>query len=794
MLARSAPAGETRDGFWRYLLKLVIIKSMLSRTSVALLLAACLLTTVGGARADTGDGALVPDSGPLSGFESARLLAGYGEARRARGLAPSPGTGFEPALELIEFEVRLLTEMGDYELADSLIAGHVPVGDDADIFCFYLRRANLNLLAGRYSRALEMLEHTDSIEAPGFSAYRDYIRLRANLGLARPEQAAAAGEAGLLAELPPALSPEFELALIDALSQASNMAPLLELGYELELQSNDTGAARATAYKLARSHRSSSEAERVVVDFLDIVPVQKMKNDELLACAGVMTIHGRYRVARSMLRVLDERPLAGRQREERSIVKARYYYYTGEYKRAIALSKPRFSNPSHRRESMLILARSYRRSGERRRAADVYSHFVETYPNDGKAAEALFVAARLYERTGSERLARETLYKLRKSYPSSYYGRMASYLGAEDYAARNDYDRSAAILEKTLKRSRYTDETAIYYLANTYGKMGRNQDKQHLLRQLEQLDPFSFYLDPGVADTFRRPMTGSNGSVALDGADGLIEFLASASRLKEEARRTVGDALISEDVPVEFAPEVAACIERGTWFLDSGFRDWGERELAHASRHCLDSPATLLELGGVYDRYGLPWHSIRLYQRVQDSIHWKKRREYTREFGYLMYPVPYPVQVLENAAQYDLPPHLVYALIREESRFDRKAVSRVGALGLMQLMPETGRYVARELEMPDLDNERLLDPEVNIAFGIWYASSLYKRSNGNYHRTLAAYNAGPSNARRWFGGSRASLDTIEAVDRIDFRETRLYIQRIVESSNIYRSLYFAPQP
>ncbi len=765
-------------------------------------------------RAGADDGPLVPDSGPLSGFASARLLAGYGEARRARDLTPRTGRGGASTSELVEFEARLLTEMGDYELADSLIAGHAPVGNDAEIFRYYLRRANLNLLAGRYSRSLELLEHTDSITGTGFTAYRDYVRLCANLGLNRPAPAAAAGGIVLRADVPASLSPEFELAFVDALSRSgrpadalavvetlkrgvrrsSGMPPLLELDYELYLESNDEDAARDTAYKLARSYQSYSEADRVVVDFNDRVPPQQMKNDELLANAGVMTIHGRYRVARSMLRVLDERTLAGRQREERSIVKARYYYHTGEYKRAVALSKPRFTNPAHRRESMLILARSYRRSGDRRRAADVYSHFAGVYPNDGKAAEALFVAARLYERTGNERLARDTLYKLRKSYPSSYYGRMASYLGAEYYAARRDYDRSAAILLRTLKRSRYTDETAIYYLAHTYGKMGRNQDKQRLLSQLEELDPFSFYLSPDVADSFTRPPTGSTGLVALDGDDGLIEFLASASRLKEEARRTVGEALVSADVPVEFGPEVTACIERGTWFLDAGFRDWGESELANASRHCLDSPATLLELGRVYDRYGLPWHSIRLYQRVKDSIHWKKRRAYAREFGYLMYPLPYPVQILENSARYDLPPHLVYALIREESRFDRKAISRVGALGLMQLMPETGQYVARELEMPDFGEDSLLDPEVNIAFGIWYASSLFGRSNGNYHRTLAAYNAGPSNARRWFGGSRASLDTIEAVDGIDFRETRLYIHRIVESANIYRSLYFAPQP
>jgi soluble lytic murein transglycosylase len=358
-----------------------------------------------------------------------------------------------------------------------------------------------------------------------------------------------------------------------------------------------------------------------------------------------------------------------------------------------------------------------------------------------------------------------------------------------------DYDRSVAILKRALSRSRHTDETAMYYLATTYGKLGRNQDKQYLLRQLQELNPYSFYVSAEVESSFRCPPTTSTGGIAMDGEDGLVAFLTGVAYRKETARRTLLAALDPNgDRYLGFDPEAAVCVERGRWFLEAGFRDWGEGELALACRHCLDSPAALLALGEVYDHHGLPWHSIRLYQRVKDSIHWEKRRAYSEEFGYLMYPVPYPVQVLQNAAQYDLPPHLVYAMIREESRFDRKAVSRVGALGLMQLMPETGRYVARELEMPQLTEEGLLDPEVNIAFGIWYASSLYDRSGDDYIWMLAAYNAGPANAKRWFGSKRSGADTIQIVDRIDFKETRRYVQRIVESANVYHTLYFDAAP
>jgi soluble lytic murein transglycosylase len=790
---------------------------MWSRTLASFLITAVLLSPVpiGSTAAADGVGAvLVPDPMAFSVLNGARLLASFGEPRAAHDLAPPLDPANPADADRLRFEVRVLTEMGSYARADSLLAFLEPVGDPDEEFRFYFLRGTLNLLAGRYHRALELLALTDAVSANGLTAYRDFVRLQTNLALDRPGDAVGAGALAMRGEVPAPLSPEFELKLVEALQlerrpdealevvgrlkrrvrRSQEMATLLELDYRLYLQSDDLTSAQRTATKLAHSYSRTGEAERTSVDVCQKVPSQDMGSGELLAHAKVMIVHGHYRDARAILRVLDGRQLNRWRREERSILKAQYYYRTGDYRRAAALAKPRFSDRAHRRTSMLILARSQRRMGNQKKAADVYSYFARVYPNDRKAAEALYVAASLYERTGDQRRAQETFYELRKSYPSSYFGKMASYRGADYYFRVRDYDRSVAILQRALKRSRRTDETALYYLARTYGKLGRDDDKDILIEELKNLDPHSFYLSSDVERHFRRPPTTSTGAVAMDGKTGLIAFLAGAAVRKDAARRTLLDVLDPDGRSREIDPQTADCLRRGRWFLEVGFRDWGERELALAGRRCFESPAALLALGEVYDHHGLPWHSIKLYQRVKDSMHWETRREYGEEFGYLMYPVPYPVQVLENAAQYDLPPHLVYAMIREESRFDRNAVSRVGALGLMQLMPETGRYVARELEMPQLTEEGLLDPEVNLAFGIWYASSLYDRSGDDYLWMLAAYNAGPANAKRWFGRRRSGADTIEIVDRIDFKETRRYVQRIVESANVYHTLYFNAAP
>ncbi len=758
---------------------------------------------------DRPDAVAVPESTRVTLLDGPRLLASFGESRGAYTLAPLPPVDSEIGRARIDFEVRMLTELGMYERADSLLALTVPLAADDQILRYAIRRGTLNLMAGRYQRVLDCLAITDSISNPTFTAYLQYLRLKANVGLERTPEAIAAGERLLKIGTPASLTPESELVLVDAYSMADRPQDALELvdelsrrlkrsrdkttlhrlRYELLWQTGNQNQARSTAVRLARSYRHSRTAQAVSLDVIGNVDRAQLKPDELLAHTAVFIEHGNFKTANRLLRTLDQRKLNGDQREERLITKARYHYRSGNYRMAAALAKPRFSTPAYRRESILILARSYRRMGKRQEAADLYRYFSKLYPNDGKAAEALHVAVGLYESTGQKARARETLDRLRKSYPSSYYGRMATYKSAWRFNEAGQYNRGVTELKRAVSRSRRTDDAALFYLADTYRRMGSDSNYQLLSNELQILNPYSFYVAPRIEPSFRRPLTTSTGKVALDGEYGLLVFLTTVTERKEAARITVSEAVAEVNGDIAMDDAVKECLQRGEWFLEVGFRDWGERELDAARRHCLDSPVALLDLGSIYDRYGMPWQSIRLYQRVKDSIHWKKRQQYASELRYLMYPVPYPVQVLENAARSDLPPHLIYAMIREESRFDRRAVSRVGALGLMQLMPDTARRVARELEMPEWTEESLMDPEVNLAFGVWYAASLAEALGGDYLKMLAGYNAGPANAKRWFNGS-GKRSTIEIVDGIDYKETRLYVQRIVESANVYHSLYF----
>ncbi|MBF0492415.1 MAG: transglycosylase SLT domain-containing protein [Deltaproteobacteria bacterium] len=127
-----------------------------------------------------------------------------------------------------------------------------------------------------------------------------------------------------------------------------------------------------------------------------------------------------------------------------------------------------------------------------------------------------------------------------------------------------------------------------------------------------------------------------------------------------------------------------------------------------------------------------------------------------------------------------IPPALIYAILYEESHFNPKATSPAGALGLMQMIPETGFEIAEALDLSTFDFNDLLDPWLNSKFGITYLSMLMERFSGNLVYTIAAYNAGPEAVERWIG-LRKSKNCEEWMDQIPYKETYNYVQKVLKS-------------
>ncbi|MBI1775500.1 MAG: lytic transglycosylase domain-containing protein [Proteobacteria bacterium] len=156
----------------------------------------------------------------------------------------------------------------------------------------------------------------------------------------------------------------------------------------------------------------------------------------------------------------------------------------------------------------------------------------------------------------------------------------------------------------------------------------------------------------------------------------------------------------------------------------------------------------------------------------------------------------YPVLELPDTPAGE--PALVHAVVRQESGFDARAVSRANAHGLMQLLPSTAKAVAKGLNVR-FDSASLLgDPHYNLRLGQAYLSSLLEDFDGSYLAAVAAYNAGPGRVRHWLRDNgdprRGEIDVLDWVEQIPVAETRNYVQRVLEGLQVYRvRLHAAPQ-
>ncbi|WP_168122048.1 lytic transglycosylase domain-containing protein [Paenibacillus sp. HB172176] len=154
-----------------------------------------------------------------------------------------------------------------------------------------------------------------------------------------------------------------------------------------------------------------------------------------------------------------------------------------------------------------------------------------------------------------------------------------------------------------------------------------------------------------------------------------------------------------------------------------------------------------------------------------------------------MYPIHFKDDIRASAANYDLEPHLVAAVIRAESNYETGKESKKGALGLMQLMPDTADWVVDKAGFTEVDEEMLRHrADVSIEVGSWYLSSLSEQFDHNVVAAVAAYNAGPGNVRKWLDSGEWD-GQMETVKKIPFGETRHYVQRVIYYYNKYKDLY-----
>ena len=217
-------------------------------------------------------------------------------------------------------------------------------------------------------------------------------------------------------------------------------------------------------------------------------------------------------------------------------------------------------------------------------------------------------------------------------------------------------------------------------------------------------------------------------------------------------------------------------IQRSYALVRAGLRAEAVLEWGAAMRHRSDAEliraAEHARKAGFYDRM------IAAADRTQQE----------HDFS-LRYPTPFKDKVLSAAQQRSLDPWWVLGLIRQESRFIPDIKSSVGATGLMQIMPATGKMLAKEVGLGNARPLMLADVELNVKLGTTYMRQLQDRFGGSALLASAAYNAGPSRAVNWRAALPRRIDGAAFAESIPFPETRDYVKRVLANAVLYHAVH-----
>jgi len=236
---------------------------------------------------------------------------------------------------------------------------------------------------------------------------------------------------------------------------------------------------------------------------------------------------------------------------------------------------------------------------------------------------------------------------------------------------------------------------------------------------------------------------------------------------------------VSSRAEIEQQSAYRRAIQLKTLGLDSD----AARELAGLTDRYSRDPDVLMALATMLNEVGAYHHALRLARaRFRDKLE--------RTGGVVdpsLWKVAYPTGLLptiKGQGARGVDPYLVAAIIREESQYDWRAVSRVGAIGLMQVMPATANNVAQRLGLPAVGRDDLFDQETNIRIGVHYVEQLLEQFSGNVAYTIASYNAGPMAVGNWIALHRGRSQD-EFVELIPYLETRQYVKRVLRSYREY---------
>ncbi len=524
-------------------------------------------------------------------------------------------------------------------------------------------------------------------------------------------------------------------------------------------------------------------------------------------------------------------------------LQAQFYLQEGELVKGVQILTPYYESMKKNFDYLILFASATARAGEVQQAVGSYYSAYKMSPRSKTGRQALYQSAFLSYQFQDYDGAARRFQEFMKVYPNSGLNRDAKWHLAWLKYLKGDYQGAYKAFSdmQTLKKKNkkawkaFPNDRVTYWMAMSLFRQGKTEQARSMMEGLAK-DPLlgyyaiaaqarikkmdtilpaklaqsplpiqprvisrfsaSEFLMPSVEDSYRGDDAESEETMMItqysaddekgdeeeaDGSD------ATDTQSVEVAQTDKDEAASGESTATFSSPILMKRFERARDLMIVGENEWARWDLYDierktANREYLRTLMTEYSTAGHFNRSSYIAQVTFGGQRAANGV------DGVRYLWELAYPRAYGESVEKYTKKFVVPEELVWGIMRAESSYRRDAISPVGALGLMQVMPFTGHKVASLLGDKDFKAPMLLESETAVKVGSRYLKRLMDRFDNTIPLVAAGYNAGPHRVKNWLV-SFGSLETDEFIEHIPFLETRNYVKRVVSNAYVYAKLY-----
>ncbi len=454
-------------------------------------------------------------------------------------------------------------------------------------------------------------------------------------------------------------------------------------------------------------------------------------------------------------------------------LEAQILYNQGKTNQALNLFKSYEARYGTSADLILYMARGYRKLGKSAEADRWYSKLVELYPSHKKAHEVIWLRAWTREEKKDFAGAAKLYQQIYSSRGKNDYREEAYLRQALAYYRMEKYDSAINILNKFKRQYPGSSfcHAADFWKAKCLFSRGSILSAKNLFRQIIQLVPYDYYAHRS------NQMLHLLGDSIQAYSDTSYDVLSALNWL---------DSIKPAYPGKELSPADSADLKRGFILASVGMSSVAEYFLESFESSFPGNLTLQFRLASLYKSVGAFTQAFRVARRLIWRIPLQEHCRIPLAVYSLLYPSFYDDMIRNHGSVYNVDPFLISSVIRQESIFNPVILSPVGAVGLMQIMPYTGKYIAQQLK-EDFFVDSLTRPGFNIRYGVYYLRELLDQFNENLVLVLASYNGGPHNAKKWYERNKHEEFDLFVEDLL-FSETRNYVKKVLGNYWTYQNL------